>query len=129
MGRIVLSAVAIAAVALAGCGGNGTNSATPVAADPLTCLDAAGLTNVEERGSNLWRGNHEGPFYLVIIARDATAKAASDLVIDAVESYAASAGRYVVTGPAKPAAGGLLSADEADEAGRIVEQVAACLKG
>jgi len=87
------------------------------------------LADVEARGSDLWRGNHEGPFYQVTIQRLATANAASDLASEAVDVYAAPAGRYVVTGPAKPAAGGLLTADEGDEAGQVVEDVASCLNG
>jgi hypothetical protein len=114
---------------LAGCGGDGGTAAseatteaneatvtatmetteTTVSGDPLTCLDDAGLSNVEERSTDFWRGYHDGPFYQVSVQELSSTAEARDLERDAIDVYAVQAGKFVVTGPAKPSAGGLVT--------------------
>lgn len=84
---------------------------------------------MEERSSDFWRGYHDGPFYQVGVALLPSRTEARDAVNDAVDTYAAQAGEYVVTGPARPSAGGQAIPDEALEAERLVREVASCLGG
>lgn len=130
---------------LAGCGGSSdsaspettettvTTEATTTEAttsdDPLGCLEAAGLSSVEERDIDFWRGYHDAPFYQVSVALLPSRAEARNGVRDATDVYAAQAGEYVVTGPAKAAAGGLVTADEGREADTLVREVASCLGG
>ncbi|HXG76403.1 MAG TPA: hypothetical protein VNJ53_07525 [Gaiellaceae bacterium] len=137
------------AFVLAGCGGDGGADATDTttettvettetttettgataSGDPLTCLEDAGLSSVEERSSDFWRGYHDSPFYQVSVQLLASEAEARDLARDAVDVYAAQAGEYVVTGPAKASAGGQVGPDEAAEAEALVQDVAACVGG
>ncbi len=136
---IRVAAVLALVLALAGCGGSSdSDSASPetteatettVSDDPLGCLEAASLSDVEERDIDLWRGYHDDPFYQVTVQRLASRAKARDLVNDAIDTFAAQAGEYVVTGPATPAAGGLVTPDEAAEADRLVREIASCLGG
>jgi hypothetical protein len=100
---------------------------TMAAADPVSCLDQAGLSQVEQRSNDYWRGNNNSPFYQVGVDELASAREARKAVRDATDVYAASGGKYLVTGPARPSAGGQLSTAEADTADSIVQAVASCL--
>ena len=125
---------------LAGCGGSGSESSektettatleatqttteatqTIVSNDPLACLEEAGLSNVEERDVDFWRGYHDEPLYAITIHKLATPAKAPTVV----------AGTYAVTGPFKVAAEGEgLSSDEGLGADALVQEVAACLSG
>lgn len=104
-----------------------TTTQEAVSSDPLTCLEEAGLSDVEERASDLWRGYHGSPFYQVTVHLLPSAAEARQVVNDAIDVYAAQGGEYAVTGPATVAAGGLLEGDGGLEANRIVEGVASCL--
>ena len=95
----------------------------------MECLDAAGLSDVEERASDFWRGYHDSPFYQVSIRRLASQAEATDLAADAADVYAMSSGVYVVTGPAKPSAGGPVDDDEAAAAESLVAEIAGCVGG
>jgi len=98
--------------------------------DPFVCLDAAGLSDVEERDSDFWRAYHDGPFYQVSVQLLPSPAEARDLVNDAIDVYAAQAGEFVVTGPVKPGVeGAQLAGDEGLEANRLVREVASCLGG
>ena len=132
-----LTVVALILV-LAGCGGSGSESSdtsdttatveatqtttetmqTIVSNDPLSCLEEAGLSNVEERDVDFWRGDHEEPLYAITIHKLATPAKAPTVV----------AGTYAVTGPFKVAAEGEgLSSQEGLGADALVQEVAACL--
>ena len=121
----------VGVLSLSGCGDSADNEAdSPDAVlSPMECLDAAGLSNVEERASDFWRGHHDSPFYQVSIQRLASQAEATDLAANAVDVYAASSGVYVVTGPAKPSAGGLVDDDEAAAAESLVAEIAGCVGG
>jgi hypothetical protein len=84
---------------------------------PEGCLKAAGLQNVEARSPHLSRGTNADPFFAVIIDRLASAVAAEDAAAAAMLVWTASAGRYLVTGPAKDI-----------EEGIVVEAVSGCLR-
>ncbi len=101
------------------------------AGDPLTCLeDGEDLSNAEARGSDFWRATHGSPFYQVSVDLLASKVDAEQLVQGAVDVYAAQAGRYAVTGPARSTTpGSALSAEDGDEAGAVVQEVATCLRG
>ena len=91
---------------------------TMVSNDPLACLEEAGLSNVEERDVDFWRGYHDEPLYAITIHKLATQAKAPTVV----------AGTYAVTGPFKVAAEGEgLSSDEGLGADALVQEVAACL--
>lgn len=127
-GRTLLGIVFV----LSGCGGSdGTGRATDVAVlgDPLVCLEGQGLRDAEERADDLWRAWHDGPEYLVTIKRLSSTARARRLKADAIDVYVAQAGPYVVVGPAKPSAGGLVVEDEGLEALRLVRRVATCVGG
>ena len=132
-----LTVVALILV-LAGCGGSGSESSdtsdttatveatqtttettqTTVSNDPLSCLEEAGLSNVEERDVDFWGGDHEEPLYAITIHKLATPAKAPTVV----------AGTYAVTGPFKVAAEGEgLSSQEGLGADALVQEVAACL--
>jgi hypothetical protein len=132
-----LTVVALILV-LAGCGGSDSESSdtsettatveatqtttetkqTIVGSDPLACLEEAGLSNVEERAVDFWRGYHDEPLYAITIHKLAKPAKAPTVV----------AGTYAVTGPFKVAAEGEgLSSDEGLGADALVEEVAACL--
>lgn len=126
------------ALGLAGCGGSDgvdvettttVSTTTEVAGDPLSCLEEEGLGDIEQRAVDLWRGYHASPFYQVTVDELSSPAEARQLVRDAVDVYAVSAGSYVVTGPAKPSAGGMIGGSDAAEAEAILESVAACLGG
>ena len=88
--------------------------------DPLACLEKAGLSNVEERDVDFWRGYHEEPLYAITIHKLATPAKAPIVV----------AGTYAVTGSFKVAAEGEgLSSEEGLGADALVQDVAACLGG
>ena len=134
-----LTVVALILV-LAGCGGSDSESSdtsettgtveatqtttettpTIVSMSPLACLEEAGLSNVEERDVDFWRGYHDEPLYAITIHKLATPAKAPTVV----------AGTYAVTGPFKVAAEGEgLSSDEGLGADSLVKDVAACLGG
>lgn len=122
---------------LAGCGGSDSESSgtsettgtveatqttteTTLSNDPLACLEEAGLSNVEERDVDFWRGNHDEPLYTITIHKLATPAKTPTVV----------AGTYAVTGPFKVAAEGEgLSSEEGLLADALVQEVAACLGG
>jgi hypothetical protein len=118
---------------IAGCGsssGQAVESAPPMSADPISCLQDAGLSHVEQQDADSWRGDWASPFYQVSVQEMASEADATSLVNEATDVYAAQGGRYVVTGPAKPEAGGLLSSSEAATANSSnVSQIASCLGG
>jgi hypothetical protein len=88
--------------------------------EPIRCLDAAGLSDVEERDVDLWRGFHDGPSYAIIVHKLATPARAPKVV----------AGTYALTGPFKVLAKGAgLTSQEGLEADALVQEVAACLGG
>lgn len=124
------SAVAAFVVALllvsGGCGTDATNQQPEVLGDPVLCLEDAGLANVEQRSSTLWRGQHELGYLVFVNEHDST-REARELVDDAIDSYRAQAGTYSVIGPATIAAGALFEDDEGLEANRIVQRVATCM--
>lgn len=132
--KMAISAVAVA-VALAGCGATDpavVNTSPPEYAtspgNPLSCLGDAGLTDAEQRGPDLWRASHDELFYVVLIQDVATESVARSLVRDAVDVYAAQAGSYTVTGPARAGtAGALATSSEGAQAEAIVREVADCL--
>jgi hypothetical protein len=112
--RTAATAVVIAALAVAGCvGGDNTGSASksPPAEtdhkqvrarhDPLSCLKAAKLEEVEKRGPDTWGGFIDGGGLSVLVERFESAAGArefvqeADLVVDEV------VGRYGVHGPRK----------------------------
>jgi hypothetical protein len=95
----------------------------------MSCLDQAGLSQTEQRESDFWRGYNESPFYQVSVDQLGSAGEARKAVRDATDVYAASSGTYLVTGPARPSAGGNLSSGEADAAQSLVDAVASCLSG
>ena len=115
---------------LAGCGGSNSessdtqttteNTQTVVSNGPLACLEAAGLSDVEEPDVDFWRGYHDEPLYAITIHKLATLAKAPTVV----------AGTYALTGPFKVAAEGEgLTSDEGLGADALVQQVADCLGG
>jgi hypothetical protein len=91
-----------------------------VSNDPVACLEEAGLSNVEERDVDFWRGYHDEPLYAITIHKLATPAKAPTVV----------AGTYAVTGPFKVAAEGEgLSSEEGLGADALVQEVADCLGG
>ena len=113
---------------LAGCGGSDSESSdtqtttettqTIASNDPLACLEGAGLSNVEERDVDFWRGSHSAPLYAITIHKLATPAKAPTVV----------AGTYALTGPFKVAAEGEgLSSAEGLGADALVQEVADCL--
>jgi hypothetical protein len=85
--------------------------------DPIRCLDAAGLSDAEER-DDLWRGFHDGSSYAIVVHKLSTPAKAPTVV----------AGTYAVTGPYKVVAEGAgLTVEEGLEADALVQEVAACL--
>ena len=74
----------VGVLSLSGCGDSADNEAdSPDAVlSPVECLDAAGLSNVEERASDFWRGHHDSPFYQVSIQRLASQAEATDLAAE-----------------------------------------------
>ena len=133
------SLVAIALLlALAGCGGSDSASSTTtdasqttgpstaattqtiVSSEALRCLEQAGLSDVEERAVDTWRGFHEGPAYAIVVHKLAKPAKAPMVV----------AGTYAVAGSFKVAAEGTgLTNQEGLEADALVQDVAACLGG
>jgi hypothetical protein len=90
------------------------------AGDPIGCVDAAGLSGVEERDSGLWSGFHDGPSYAIVIHRLARPAKAPTVV----------AGTYALTGSFKVGAEGSgLTVYEGLLADALVQDVATCLGG
>jgi hypothetical protein len=86
--------------------------------DPIRCLDAAGLSDVEERDVDIWRGFDDGSSYAIIVHKLAAPAKAPTVV----------AGSYALTGPFKVAAEGTgLTIAEGLEADGLVQEVADCL--
>ena len=84
--------------------------------DPIGCLEAAGLSGVEERDADLWRGVHDR--YAIVVHRLATPAKAPTVV----------AGTYAIAGSFKVGAEGeALTTYEGLEADALVQSVAACL--
>ena len=88
--------------------------------DPIGCLDAAGLSDVEERDADLWRGVHDGPSYAIVVHRLRTPAKAPTVV----------AGTYAVSGSFKVSAeAAALTVNEGLWVDALVQEVAACLGG
>lgn len=87
--------------------------------DPIRCLDAVGLSDVEEREVGLWRGLHDDPAYAIVVRKLAKPAKAPKVV----------AGTYAVTGSFKVAAEGTGLPNWGLEADALVKDVAACLGG
>jgi hypothetical protein len=141
--KLTLAAIVLASlVCAAGCGGSsdeasGDETSTAVVTetapaetttttevttrnDPIRCLDAAGLSDVEERDVGVWSGLHEDPAYAVVVHKLAKPAKAPIVV----------AGTYAVTGSFKVAAEGTgLTSEEGLLADALVQDVAACLGG
>jgi outer membrane murein-binding lipoprotein Lpp len=141
--KLMLAAIVLASLACAaGCGGSsdetsGDEASTAVVtesapvettattqvttrSDPIRCLDAAGLSDVEERDVGVWRGLHEDPAYAIVVYKLAKPAKAPMVV----------AGTYAVTGSFKVAAEGTeLTSEEGLLADALVQDVAACLGG
>jgi hypothetical protein len=114
--RTAATAVAIAALAIARCGGgDNTGSAlksppaetnhnrVEVRHDPLSCLTAANLEEVEKRGPDTWRGFISGGGLLVLVERFESAAGAREFVREADLVVDEAVGRYAVHGPLKSA--------------------------
>jgi hypothetical protein len=135
--RAAVSIVLVVGLVAVGCGGGSSStSPTTVATEgsgstvapedtssqgqpadlAMECLSQAGLSNVEQRDADLWRGFSDDPFFLVAVHSLPTAAKAKKAAQQADLVYAYAAGRYLVTGPAKAA----------DDKG-ITESVAHCL--
>jgi hypothetical protein len=107
-----------------------TTTSAKLADDPIACLEAAGLSNVEERDSDFWRGYNDSPFYQISAALLPTEAEAQQAVADAVDVYAEQAGSYAVTGPVRASVEGAgLTGDEGQVASQLVQAVASCLGG
>jgi hypothetical protein len=112
--RTAATAVVIAALAVAGCvGGDNTGSASkspPVETehkrvqarhDPISCLKAAKLEEVEKRGPETWHGFIDGGALLVLVERFDSAAGAREFVQEAGLVVDEGVGRYAVHGPLK----------------------------
>jgi outer membrane murein-binding lipoprotein Lpp len=141
--KLTLTAIVLASlVCVAGCGGSsdeasGDETSTAVVtesapadtttttdvtttSDPIRCLDAAGLSDVEARDADVWSGLHEGPVYAIVVHKLAKPAKAPVVV----------AGTYAVTGSFKVAAEGTgLTTEEGLWADALVQEVADCLGG
>jgi hypothetical protein len=141
--KLTLTTIALASlVCVAGCGGSsdepsGNETSTAVVtesapadattttdvtttSDPIRCLDAAGLSDVEARDVDVWSGLHEGPAYAIVVHKLAKPAKAPVVV----------AGTYAVTGSFKVAAEGTgLTTEEGLWADALVQEVADCLGG
>jgi hypothetical protein len=132
--RFVVAAALL--LTLTGCGGSGSVSSqstgasettglttaetknTIVSSKALGCLEQAGLSGVEERAGDTWRGFHDGPSYAIVVHKLATPAKAPTVV----------AGMYAVTGQFKVSAEGEgLTNQEGLEADALVQEVADCL--
>ena len=90
------------------------------ASAPIRCLDAAGLSDVEQRDADLWRGFHDSPVYAIIVRKLATPVRTPKVV----------AGTYVVTGRFKVAAEAAdLTSEEGLEVDVLVQVVVDCVGG
>ena len=97
-----------------------TTEVTTTSAPIFACLDAAGLSDVEEQAVGLWRGFHDGPSYAIVVHKLPKPAKAPTVV----------AGAYAMTGQFKVAAEGEgLTTDEGLWADALVQEVAACLGG
>ena len=103
----------------------------PAATDPVKCLRDLGLSDAEQRDTDLWRAFNTTPFYGIRVALLPTDAEARQAVQAAVDVYAARAGRYAVFGPLKPGVEGaeLDTSDEGASASNQVQAVATCLGG
>ena len=125
---VVGAAVAVLAIIVAVVG-SAEDETTPttttaetgvLARQAITCLEASGLSSVEESEVGTWRGFHEGPSYAIIVHMLPKPAKAPTVV----------AGTYAVTGQFKVAAVGEgLTVDEGLWADTLVKDVAACLGG
>ena len=106
-------------------------AATETTTDPVKCLRDLGLSDAEQRDSDLWRAFNTTPFYGIRVALLPTDAEARQAVQAAVDVYAARAGRYAVLGPLKPGVEGaeLDTSDEGASASNQVQAVATCLGG
>jgi hypothetical protein len=97
-----------------------TTTEVTTRSDPIRCLDAGGLSDVEERDVGLWSGLHEDPAYAIVVHKLAKPAKAPVVV----------AGTYAVTGSFKVAAEGTgLTVEEGLLADALVQDVADCLGG
>jgi hypothetical protein len=138
--KLILAAIALASlVSAAGCSGSSdeasgdetstavvtesspaetTTTGATTTSDPLRCLDAAGLSDVQERELDLWSGLHEDPAFAIVV-RKLAKPAKAPIVV---------AGTYALTGSFKVAAEGTgLTSQEGLLADALVQDVAACL--
>jgi hypothetical protein len=100
-------------------GGTPTTDVTPNS-EPIRCLDASGLSDVQERGSGLWDGHHDNPAYRIVVHKLAKPAKAPTVV----------AGTYALSGSFKVAAKGTgLTSDDGLLVDALVQDVAACLGG
>lgn len=132
--RLTLAGILVVVIACtAGCSGRsdkaahvetsttGVIEATPAeSSKAIQCLDAAGLSNVEEQHAGLWGGRHNGPTYTIVVHKLRKPAKAPRVV----------AGEYAVTGSFKVSAvGSGLIGDEGIQADALVQIVADCLSG
>jgi hypothetical protein len=117
----------------AGCGGGSNTTArdetstavatesTPAESSKVSeCLDATGLSDVEEREVGLWRGLHQGPAYAIVVHK----------LMNPAKTPRVVAGEYAVTGSFKVVAVATgLTGDEGIQADALVQVVADCLGG
>jgi hypothetical protein len=131
-GRLILMGIVLAlTLCTAGCSGSSDQAArdetstaaatTPTPAGssrPIRCLDAAGLSDVEERDVGLWGGLHHRPAYAIVVHKLRKPAKAPRIV----------AGEYAVTGSFKIVAVGRgFRGDEGIQADALVQTVADCL--
>jgi hypothetical protein len=112
--RTAVAIAAIAALSIASCGGGdnaGSASKSPPAEtehkrvqgrhDPVSCLKAAKLEEVEKRGPDTWGGFIDGGGLSVLVERFESAAGAREFVQEADLVVDEAVGRYGVRGPLK----------------------------
>jgi hypothetical protein len=97
-----------------------TESTPARSSKPIQCLDAAGLSDVKERGAGSWGGVHNDPAYAIVVHKLRKPANAPRVV----------AGEYAVTGSFKVVAvGSGLAGNDGLQADALVQIVADCLGG
>jgi hypothetical protein len=131
--RLTLLGIVLALIATtAGCSGGSdkaardetstvTITATPAErSKAMRCLDAVGLSNVEEDRSGQWSGRHDTPAYRIVVHK----------LIKPAEAPRVVAGEYAITGSFKVVAvGGGFMGGQGIQADALVQTVADCLGG
>ena len=125
-------AILLAVLVCAGCGDHSRRAESTVdetatdtvtassaaAIKPIRCLDASGLSGVDEQVAGLWSGRHAHPAYTIVVHKLERPAKAPRVV----------AGEYAVTGSFKVVAVGTgLVGDEGIQADALVQIVAECL--